>query len=196
MMGAEQIAATATGLDGLWDVWPGGAVIRASSGDGPYHLVVAVNAARAPHPAALALAAFPGVTIASQDQFSHPTQWRATRPASDVLTLHVLPKLVRDVLEWLSDESFALDAHLSPPAFTNPPTEADMAAVFIHAMSFYDLPAGAYGLGRAVTMACKELGWRTVAALVCALDAQTRECPQDMAAVLHALIATPAARQY
>jgi len=196
MMDADQIRATAAGLDGLWGAWPGGALIRPSSGDGPYHLVVAVNAARAPHPAAVALAAFPGVTIASQDQFCAPTQWRATRPPSDVLTLHVLPKLVRDVLAWLSDESFALDDHLSPPASPNPPTEADMAAVFVHAMSFYDLPAGAYGLGRAVTMACEALGWRTVARLVTTMDAQTRQCSQDMVAVLHALIATPAARQY
>jgi len=57
--------------------------------------------------------------------------------------------------------------------------------------SYRERPGGT-DLGPAVARACDRMGWRTVVALVTALDERDRQSPEYVVAVLDALMAEPA----
>ena len=181
MLNAEQIAEIACGMDELWNAGPGGHWLRPRAGEGPYRLVVADHETEAPYAARLALTAFAGVPIPNLCQLSREMRYGHK-------TLHVVPQLVYDVLTWQEEENFFVDLDLEPARFENPPTEDDMADVLVNAMSVYGPDPGTVGLGLAARTACNRLGWRTVAALVNTIGAESAD---DVAAALRALIAEP-----
>ena len=108
------------------------------------------------------------------------------------LSLHIMPHLIWEGITWRQVHAqFAPDADMTPAPFAAPPTEADLAAVFIAAMSLDTDQPGTAGLGLAVALACQQMSWRTVASTVNALDESTRRHSQDVAAILAALSAPP-----
>jgi len=158
------------------------------AGSGPYHLLVAVNAPAAPYVQRKALEAFPGVPIAYLCALTN-------KVLTDQLSLHVVPALVyEEVVRHPPTRSFHLDADLEPAPFAAPPTEGDMAKVFINAMSGYastGLTHGRFHRYLGFRDACDALGWRTVAALVNDMDEDTRASSCSVIAVLKALASPP-----
>ena len=154
---------------------------------GPYRVLVLGAATRTePHPVASTRVAFPGVGI---------TYLRA-RTGDEVvprrLSLHVVPQAIYAVVGHQAHHGDGIESTLEPPPFADPPTESDLAAVFIRAMSTTSAPPGSIGLGLATRQACDRLGWRTVAAVVGAMDEDTLWCPEHVGAILTALAAEPA----
>ena len=129
---------------------------------------------------------FPGVDIA----------YLRARTGDEVvpgrLSLHVVPQAVYALAGRQAHHVDSLESYLEPLPFVDPPTEADLADVFIRAMSTTSAPPGSTGLGLATRQACDRLGWRTVAAVVNAMDADTLWCPEHVGAILTALAAEPA----
>lgn len=195
MLTADQIRETACGLTELWEAWPGGQFAREHAGDGPYHMIVVENANEAPYAVRLALAGFPGVAIPN-------LCWLSNEIITGTKTIHVVPQLLADIIDWHSADDFCVDDALAVLPFPAPPTEADMADTFACAMTLYDpTPDGmpprpvrgaAHLLGPAVRAACARIGWRTVADLVAGLDEATLRSTGDVAAILGALTAEPA----
>ena len=188
MLNAQQLSAAAL----RWleyaspgaDVWT---VPALRAGDGPYHLLVAHDGARTPHGVRMALEIFAGVPV--------PYLCRATgKVLTGRVSLHVVPALVYAEitnLQWFGQIGM-VDHDLEPAPFDIPPTEADMAQVFISALSARPaLGSSSGGLPLAVRHACNTLGWRTVAALVASMDERTRGTSSDVAAVLFALTSHP-----
>jgi len=157
-----------------------------SAGDGPYRVLVAVA-----HPGAVStlihavLTSFPGVPIPHLCQDTHVVR-------TGTLSLHVLPRRVYEMFEWQAHDGDDLAAALEPAPLAAPPTEADLGAVFVAAMSSHRAAPGAAGLGLAVAQACDMFGWRSTAALINAMDRDTLLCAADVAAILTALGARPA----
>jgi len=163
------------------------------AGDSPYNLVVAA-AGRLSYSRARArwaLNMFAGVPI------PHLCQ-RTLQVRSGQLALHVMPHLIWEDITWAPAAQFDSDVDLAlsylqaaPPAqFAAPPTEADMSAVFIAAMSAATGPPGSTGLGLAVREACQQMSWRTVAAAAATLGESSRR-PQDVVDALAALTSQP-----
>jgi len=194
VLNTEQIRSAAQNMTIVWSMWPGGYLMKETSGDGPYYIVAAVNAHAAPYLAKVALDTFAGVAIPAVTQRPPaPPQWA---PSFDVVTslvtLHVLPKLVYDVVYWNRELAFFLEPKLQLQPSLSPPTEVDMAKVLVTAMSAPGEVPGLAGLSRAVALACDALGWRSVAALVNAMGPDMLSATDDVAATLLALIASPA----
>ena len=156
------------------------------AGSGPYHLLVAVNAPAAPYVPRKALEAFPGVPIAYLCALTN-------KVLTDQLSLHVVPALVyEEVVRHPPTRSFHLDADLEPAPFAAPPTEGDMAKVFINAMSGHtSTSSGRFRRHLGFRDACDALGWRAVASLVNDMDEDTRASSCHVIAVLKALASPP-----
>lgn len=194
MLNTEQIRSAAQNMATVWSLWPGGHLMRESSGEGPYYLVAAVHAHSAPYLAKVALDTFAGVAIPVVRQRQQNTNhWQSTDTVvTSLVTLHVLPKLVYDVVYWNRGDTFFLEPKLQPSPFASPPTEADMAKVLVLAMSGREELPGVSGLSSAVALACDVLGWRTVADLVNTMGPDALLATENVAATLLALIASPA----
>jgi len=200
LLNAQQISEAAqrwyqsrdTALDKAPD---NGDITGAHAGDGPYHLLVAVNATTASYSRRArtvreVLTAFGGEPIPNLCQL-----FRVVR--TDQMSLHVVPARVYELVEWDCDERFSLDATLTAPPFAAPPTEDDLAAVLVRAMSVHAAHRpgqflGGQRLGRATARACARVGWRNVANLVDAMGERLRTSPDDLADVLEALTSNPA----
>jgi len=156
------------------------------AGAGPYHLLVAVGAPTAPYVQRKALEAFPGVPIAYLCALTHTV-------LTGQLSLHVVPALVyEEVVRCGPTRYFHLDADLEPVPFAAPPTEGDLARVFINAMSGHASSSTArFRRHLGFRAACDALGWRTVAALVNDMDEATRASSCSVLAVLKALSSSP-----
>jgi len=168
------------------DAW---AVPRERVGDGPFHVLVVLDGTGSPYGIRRALELFGGVSV------PHLCQDTA-RVLTGRMTLHVVPHLV---FEELADRQWfgifgcgRVDHTLDLAPFTSPPTEADMVDVLIRALSSHVPPGRRRDrLGRGVRHACDALGWRRVAALVGAMDEDTRADLADVVAVLAALTSAP-----
>ena len=187
MLNAEQISATAR----QWAAtFYGTSMSGEHAGDGPYRLVVVCNTALGPYKARKALEFFPGVPIPN-------LCLRTGGVDTGELALHVVPQLVHDEIDqvqmWRPGARYGLIERLRPAPFAAPPGEDDMAAVFVAAMSAHGQISGSAGIGAVVAQACDRLGWRTVAALINAMDKQTRDRTEDVIAVLEALRSQPGA---
>jgi len=167
--------------------------IGARAGDGPYHLLAAVNATTASYSRRArtvrgVLHAFGGEPIPNLCQL-----FRVVRTGQ--MSLHVVPTRVYELVEWNCDERFSLDATLTLPPFVAPPTEDDLAEMFAAAMSVRvpDPGQGQLGahLGTATAQACGRMGWRNVANLVDAMGEHLRTSPDELADVLEALTSNP-----
>jgi len=159
---------------------PVAALRRETVGDGPYHVVVVIDAWLPTPQVRNILAAFPGVDVPRQTV-------DGTRV--DEMSLHVLPENVYQAFAFHIGAPYR-SLSLQPPPFEAPPTEEDLAAVFVAAMVDHS-PAAAM-LADAVSRATARVGWRTVASLINAMDTDIRLCPASVAAVLAALVCEPA----
>ena len=158
----------------------------ASAGDGPYHLLIAVNPAEASFMARMALAYFAGVPIPRVSKFSGEIR-------AGLMSLHVVPQMVYSVLAANTGFRFLLNTDLEPPPFAHPPTEADMAEVFMAAMSdLGDLDQDQQQTAAVIRAACEQMGWRNVADLVNTMNAAATRSIADVVAILEALLAGPA----
>ena len=163
-----------------------GTVAADRAGDGPYRVFVAVTRPGAASPSAhAALATFPGVPIPHLCQDTHVV-------CTGRLSLHVMPQRVYEVFGRQAHCTVDLVAALEPAPFAAPPTEADLAAVFVAAMSSHIALPAAAGLGLAVARSCTAIGWRNTAELINSMDRATLVCAADVAAVLGALSTGPA----
>ena len=181
MLNAQQLSAATMAWLGYAspaaDVWT---VPAQRAGDGPYHLLVARDGAQTPHGVRMALEIFGGVPV--------PYLCRATgKVLAGRVSLHVVPALVYAEItdpQWFGQIGM-VDHDLEPAPFDIPPTEADMARVFISALSTHPAPGcSSDSIRSAVRQACDTLGWRTVAALVASMDERTRAASGDAAAAL------------
>lgn len=156
----------------------------------PYRVLVAgARPAGTDEPLAVLLTRefFPGVDIA----YLHPLGGNVV---TGQLSLHVVPQAIYTEAGWEARDPFGIEARLEPAPFAAAPTEAAMAAVLIQALSkFADTARGREHRAASLQSACDKLGWRTVAALVNAMDAGTRKSSDDVTAVLNAVAADPAA---
>jgi len=157
----------------------------AHAGDGPYHLLIAVNPAEASYAARAALASFAGVPIPRVSRFSGEVR-------TGLMSLHVVPQMVYSVLAANAGYRFLLDTDLEPPPFALPPTEADMAGVFMATMC----DRGASEQDRqardaVIRDACEQMGWRNVASLVNTVTRVATRSAGDVVAILEALLAGP-----
>ena len=161
---------------------------------GPYHVLVAEPAnPGSPKAVRSAHRCFPGVDIA----YLSPTSGAVV---TGQLRLYVVGEPVYAVLWWQAHGQGARRgrADLEPAPFAAPPTEADLADVFIQAMSGFDGVATEYSPARSqcaheLRQACERLDWRNVAALVNAMDETTRASIAGVLAVLAALASEPTA---
>ena len=193
---AEQMKAAAD----LWAVMlygPGGDRLWSDVGDGPYHLVVAPTTGLDQYYGQRqTLAVFEGAQITYLDQ-------ETLSVVAGQMTLHTVPHKV--FLEcglgkispgWRAGQDANLNTGVGQFTFFDElPVEADLASVFVAAMSARGEASrgrGADGLGDAIAGACGQLGWRTVARLVAAMGAGTLRRPQDVIAVLEAVRSVPA----
>jgi len=155
------------------------------AGEGPYHLLAAVNAATGPFTVRKSLEFFPGVPVPNLCQH-YDTVYTGQ------VSLHVVPQWVFDVIAWHSPDAFFMDPNLAIAPFAAPPTEADMADAFVLAMSTAGFPPGTTGLGLAVRTACDRMGWRPVVDMVNALCQEETSSPAVLVGALRALFAQPA----
>jgi len=153
---------------------------------GPYRVLVLAGATPLePFAVAAAREAFPGVPIA----YLNPLD---ARVVTGQLSMHVVPQQVYAVAGWQAHDATGIQAALEPAPFAAPPTEADLAQVFIAAMSrFAPAARGRHDLKQAFQDVCGALGWRTVAALVNGMDEDTRRSSDTVIAVLAALASAP-----
>ena len=151
-------------------------------GDGPYHIVVVIDAAWTTPEVRNILALFPGVDV--------PRQILDETHVGE-MSLHVLPENVYKAFAFHIGAPHR-SLSLQPAPFADPPSEADMGDVLVAAMNPQDWSA--FSPARAVRQACDRLGWRAVAALINVMDEATRMSPRNVAAVLTALVCEPAAR--
>ena len=161
---------------------------------GPYRVLVA-EPATACSPKALRSAhnCFTGVDIAYLSLTSGGV-------VTGQLSLYVVGEPVYVVLGWQAHgKAYGQSrANLEPAPFAAPPTEADLADVFVRAMSGFDGRATGYALAssarvRSLRQVCERLGWRRVAAMVNVMDEPTRASITNVLAVLAALSTQPAA---
>jgi len=183
---AEQIAQGTSQWRKRYAHQLGGARAELTAG-GPYRVMVVLNANLPPYGAWEALEMFAGVQV----PYLCP---RTGKVRAGQMSLHVLPgQVYEQVLASPSAALFHLYADLEPGPFAAPPTEADLAAVFVAAMSRWPNPTQPPGAASYWRAACDALGWRTVALLVNALDAPTLGSIFSVRAVLAALAAPPGA---
>jgi len=154
---------------------------------GQYRVLV-LGAATPTEPFAVAAAreAFPGVPIA----YLNPLDGHVV---VGQLSMHVVTQPVYDVAGWQAHRlETGLQAALEPAPFAAPPTEADLAAVFVTAVSHFASTArGRHEAAVAFRAVCGALGWRTVAALVAGMDEGTLRSADTIIAVLAALASGP-----
>jgi len=154
---------------------------------GPYHVMVVLNGNLPPYGVRVVLKMFGGVEV----PYLCP---RTGKVLAGQMSVHVLPAQVYEqVLASPSSALFHRCADLEPTPFTAPPTEADLSAVFVAAMSPWPNPTQPPGAAPYWRAACDALGWRTVAALVGAMDEDTLGSIVAVRAVLSALASAPAA---
>jgi len=168
------------------DAW---AVQQERVGDGPYHVLVALDATGSPYGIRCALELFGSVPVPHLCPDTHAV-------LTGRMTLHVVPTLVFEDLadrQWFGTFGCGLVDHtLGLAPFAAPPTEADMAHVLVAALTAHvaaDRDRALLGCG--VARACDVLGWRRVADLVGGMDEATRANLADVVAVLDALTAQP-----
>ena len=131
---------------------------------------------------------FPGVNIAYLS--AHVNTGRQV--VTGLLSVHVVPQAGHSAMASQARSEFDVAAWLEPEPFAAPPTEADLANVFVHAMSAHGHPPGTTGFGLATRLACDLWGWRTVADLVNTLG-DIACASGDVTAALTALTAEPEA---
>jgi len=210
-LNAEQLTAAARKWYQPYDCdGPAGEEQRKHIGDGPYRLLAAGDLKAVRHHGAYtpgtgfhlhagyALEVFDKVVIPALCQRTHEvlTARRSLAVVPelvyDLIAARVIPRDNSDPLGWGATDGFFLDLDLGSASFADPPIEADMADVFVQAMSVRGHAPGTTGLGLATAMACERLGWRKIAALVNALDESMRASMDDVAAILWALTTEPA----
>jgi len=174
---------------------------RGHIGDGPYRLLAVGNFADSLHEHKIALQIFDGFVIPALCPRSHAVV-TARR------CLAVVPVAVYDMIlgprprsagslsapsSVGSTHGVFLDLALGRNPSPTPPTEADMSAVFVAAMSPAGQAPGTTGLGLATRLACERLSWRTVATLVSSMGEDIRGSADSVASLLGALTSEPAA---